>query len=277
MTKFADLHIHTYFSDGTDSPEAVLKDAEKCNINCIAITDHDTIDGIQPAMDVANKFDVEIITGIELSTELENRDIHMLGYLFRHKDESLVNKLKILQKGRLERVKEILSILKNLGIDNITYEEVCSLTESDAVGRLHIATKLIEKGWVSDIREAFGKYLGDGCVAYVPKIKLSPYEAIETINSLGGVAVMAHPMVTNKDELIPSFVEAGLGGIEVYYSNSSNSVIGHYKGIAAKHNLVATGGSDAHGSIKQNTFIGNRKVPYSVVEELKERAKSQKK
>ena len=163
--------------------------------------------------------------------------------------------------------------LKTLGIDNITLEEVCSLTKSKSVGRPHLAAVLKEKKWVGDISQAFQKYLGEDAPAYVGKFKISPEEAVALIRNSGGVAVMAHPMFTNKDEIIPSLVRAGMGGIEVYYPNCAETTIQHYEGIAKKHDLVMTGGSDAHGKAKTNTYIGKRRIPYEFVEQLKQRAK----
>jgi predicted metal-dependent phosphoesterase TrpH len=142
------------------------------------------------------------------------------------------------------------------------------------VGRPHLASVLQKKGWVGSLREAFDKYLGEDRPAYVAKYKQSPYQAIDLIRRSGGVAVLAHPVVTQKDELIGSFVEAGLKGLEVYYPNVPMVVINHYENIARKHNLIMTGGSDAHGSAKGNTFIGKVKIPYEVVEQLRQAAQN---
>lgn len=272
MTKFADLHIHTNYSDSTASPSDVVRQAVDNGFSCIAVTDHDTVDGIPPAIEASQNYDLEVIPGIELSTEINNKDIHMLGYFFDCQNSRLVEKLKCFQDARITRVTRMIDKLKEQGIDNITADEVCSLSKSDAVGRPHLAALLIKKGWVSNIYEAFGKYLGENCSAYVRKFKQTPYEAIDLIRQAGGVAVLAHPGITNKDELIPGLVEAGLGGIEVYYAGCANEIVRYYEGIAKKHSLVMTGGSDAHGKVKENSYIGRVKVPYEVVEKLKERA-----
>lgn len=271
MTRLADLHIHTNFSDSTLSPQEVVEQAHENGLSCIGIADHDTIEGILPAMEAAKKYDIEVIPGIELSSEINGKDVHMLGYLFDCKNKEFVERIGYIQNARVGRMGEMIGKLKTMGIDNITLEEVCGLAQSDSVGRPHLATVLKEKGWVSSHQVAFNKYLADGASAYVPKFKQTPIEAIELIKKAGGIAVLAHPMVTGVDELIPSFVEAGLGGIEVYYPNNSDRVIHFYEGLVKKHNLVATGGSDAHGSVKKHTYVGKIKIPYELVEKLKER------
>jgi hypothetical protein len=174
-----------------------------------------------------------------------------------------------MQEVRVKRIEVILEKLRKVGIDNIAAEEICALTKSNSVGRLHVAIMLQKKKWVSDIRQAFEKYLAEGACAYVEKYQQTPSEAIQFIRNSGGVAVLAHPMINQRDELIPSFVEAGLQGIEVYYPNYSASVIDFYAKVAKKHHLILTGGSDAHGEGKVNTFIGKIKLPYEFVEKLK--------
>ena len=276
MTKFADLHIHTYFSDSQLSPQQVVQEASQHEINCIAITDHDTFEGISPTQTAAKTFDVEVLPGIELSTEVNNSDIHILGYFLDGLSEEIQDKVYQFQEVRLLRVKKIIHKLTKLGINNITFEEVCALSQSNAVGRAHIARLLLEKGWVSNMYEAFNKFIGESCPAYVPKFKQSPQEAINLIHNSNGIAIFAHPMITNKDELIPHFVKAGLDGLEILYPYNSQSVVDYYLGIARKHNLVITGGSDAHGANKESTHIGFIKVPYKHVEELKARQRKYK-
>ncbi|MDP8266015.1 MAG: PHP domain-containing protein [Candidatus Aceula meridiana] len=268
--KFADLHIHTNYSDSTLSPEQIVLKAVDQGLSCIAIADHDTVDGVVPVQKVAAFHDLEVIPAIELSSELNNQDIHVLGYFMDCKNEIFKVKLREIQDVRIKRIEEMIEKLKEFGIDNITIEEVCALNKSDSVGRPHLAMILEEKGWVSSLQQAFNKYLAEGAPAYVKKYKQTPYEAIELIQKAGGVAVLAHPMVTKRDELIPSLVKAGLKGLEVYYPNCPKSVEKYYEGLVKKHDLIATGGSDAHGEGKPNTFIGKAKAPYSAVEQLRQ-------
>ena len=273
MKKDADLHIHTFYSDSTDSPEEVVKSALQEKLSCIAITDHDTLEGIKPTQVAAQNSDLEVLSGVELSAEIEKKDIHILGYLVDDGSRVLSNRLKEIQNLRLNRIKKMIELLKSLGVDNIRYEEVCQLTQSDSVGRPHLARVLLQKGWVKTIKEAFDKYLAEGAPAYVPKFKMTPLDAIELIRKSGGIPVLAHPMMNNRDEIIPSLVEAGLLGIEVYYPNCSETVIKYYEEIAKKHNLITTGGSDAHGRSKENTFIGKKRISYEIVEQLKQAAR----
>ncbi|MCR4338031.1 MAG: PHP domain-containing protein [Candidatus Omnitrophica bacterium] len=274
MSKLADLHIHTYFSDSTDSPQEVVRQAIEKGLSCIAITDHDVLDGIEPTRLAAESYDLEVIPGIELSTEKDKKDIHILGYFLDYQNPQLQAKLNPFQEARVERVKEILKKLKAFGIDNISLEEVCALTKSKAVGRPHVAALLIEKGWAKDMNQAFDKYLADGAAAYVPKWKLSPTEGIELIHAYGGLAVLAHPMLNNKDEIIPLLVKAGLDGLEVYYANAFDHQIFYYEKLARKHKILMTGGSDAHGQAKKHTYIGAQSIPYELIEKMKERVAS---
>jgi len=193
----------------------------------------------------------------------------MLGYLFDSQNKKFSERIKHIQEVRINRMREMIGKLKTLEIDNITLEEVCELAQSDSVGRPHLAAKLMEKGWVNSIQMAFNKYLADDAPAFVPKFKQTPHEAIALIQKAGGIAVLAHPMLTKVDELIPSFVKAGLGGIEAYYPNTTDTVMNFYKGLAKKHGLAVTGGSDAHGDVKKYTYIGKKTIPYELVEKLK--------
>lgn len=269
MTKWSDLHIHTYYSDSTSSPQEVVDDTLKAGLSCIAITDHDVIDGIDPVKAIAAKHGIEVIPGIELSSEINGKDIHILGYGFDHHNSPLVRKLAEIQDARVERIKKMIEKLGGLGINNITFEEVAAKTHSNAVGRPHLAMVLHEKGWVSSLRAAFDKYIGENGPAYFTKYNQTPFEAIQLITDSGGVAVMAHPMSTQKDELISQFVKAGMGGLEVYYPNCSETVLKFYKSLAKKYNILSTGGSDAHGRAKSYTHVGKTQIPYELVEALK--------
>lgn len=273
MTKSADLHIHTHYSDGTMSPQEVVADALHCGIQCIAITDHDTVDGISPAIEAARGHDLEVLPGIELSSEINGKDVHMLGYLFNRQDASLVEQIKKMQDVRAERMKKMIQKLEELGIHDISFEEISGSAKTTALGRPHLAAALVEKKVVGSMRAAFDKYLAEGAPAYVPKFKQTPQEAIKLIKGAGGIAVLAHPMLSNVDELIPGLVQAGLGGLEAHYPNSSVNVMCFYENLARKHHLVITGGSDAHGETKKHTFIGKTRIPYDLVEKLKEAVK----
>ncbi|MBF0483248.1 MAG: PHP domain-containing protein [Candidatus Omnitrophica bacterium] len=269
MSKFADLHLHTNYSDSSLSPEEVVNQAKAAGIECIAITDHDTVEAVPLAVEAGKKCGVEIIPGIELSSEINGREVHILGYMFDYQNPKVLDLFNMMQNERMERMKKMVGKLKELGINNIEFEEVCALTKTNAVGRAHLARLLLQKKWVSYIGEAFDKYLSEGKPVYFPKYKMTPYEAIDLVRKANGVAVLAHPAVTRVDELIPSFAEAGLKGIEIFYPMVSKTGMDYYNGLAKKYNLIATGGSDTHGVIKPDIYIGLIKLPYENVEQLK--------
>ena len=275
MAYTADLHIHTCFSDGSDSPEDVVEIALQKELKCVAITDHDIIDGVESAVVAAEGTGLEVIPGVELSTDFNGADIHILGYCFDVRYPVLNERLQMFRNVRVERVKKMAEKLKAMGKD-VSADDILSLASSDAVGRPHVAQALVNKGYVKTVGEAFDGYIAEGKPAYVPKFKQTPFEAIDLIHQAGGVAVMAHPMDTLRDELIPGFVEAGLKGLEVYYPNRSRRIIEFYERIADKHGLIKTGGSDAHGRYRNYSPIGIVRVDYTVVEELKVAAKGRR-
>ena len=161
MSKFADLHIHTFYSDSTSSPEEIVNEAINAELACISITDHDTIEGIEPTVKLAKAKGLEVLTGIELSTEIGGKDVHLLAYCFDLKDPELFAVIAKAQDGRVERIKKMIAKLKDLGVNNIDFEEVRVLAHSRSLGRPHLATVLKEKGWVADMAQAFYKYLGE--------------------------------------------------------------------------------------------------------------------
>jgi 3',5'-nucleoside bisphosphate phosphatase len=269
VSQFADLHIHSCFSDGSDAPEEIVAKAQNQGLVAIALTDHDTVAGVLPAIEAGRRCGLEVIPGIEFSTEVANRDIHILGYFLDIRYPELHEQLARFQKVRRERIVKMVEQLNRLGVDNISADEILEKNPEAAIGRPHLAAQLLKKGWVKDIPMAFEKYLAEDAPAYVPKYKQTPFEAIALIRRAGGVAVLAHPMITNRDELIPQMIEAGLAGIEVYYPNCPPHVSEFYQKLAHKHGLALSGGSDYHGESKNYIYVGKVCVPYEWVEELK--------
>ncbi len=271
MPSLADLHIHTYYSDSTMSPEEVVFEATKNGMSCIAITDHDVVDGVLPTQEAAKGHNLEVISGIELSSEFEGKDIHILGYFVDIHKGPLVERIESFLDGRVERMKQMIMNLKTVGIKDIEFEEAAALTKSRAVGRMHLATLLIQKGHAKNVKEVFDKFLSQDRPGFAPKFQQTPFEAIDLIHQSGGLAVMAHPMLTQKDELISRLVKHGMDGLEVYYPNCMPIVTSIYEKIAKKHNLLMTGGSDAHGKAKVYTYVGKASISYETVEQMKQK------
>lgn len=270
---YADLHIHTVFSDGTFTPREVVREAKKLSIGAVSITDHDSVDGIDEGMGAGQELGIEVVSGVELSAWVDDQEIHILGYLIDHQDAELAETLERLRESRKRRAKEIVSKLKDMGM-SLRTEEVMEEAGLGSVGRPHIAEVLVSKGYVKDYREAFFRLIGDDCPAYVPKLELSPEEVFAIIKRAGGLAVLAHPGLKARDELIPQLAGQGLDGIEVWYGQDETTA-GHYREIAMQYGLLMTGGSDCHGAGRGGPLLGTVKVPYSVVEGLK-RAKLDK-
>lgn len=267
--KFADLHLHTLFSDGTYTPEELIVRAKHKGLSAIAITDHDTVKGIAAAVKAGIAKGIEVLAGIELTSEYEGTEIHLLGYLIDYENSELKEKLAFLSRHRVERIYKITDKLRELGV-NLEAEAVFEVAKQGNPGRLHVARALVQKGWTSSTDEAFRKYIGDKSPAYVLGFKLSPGEGIKLIKEAGGIPVLAHPYSLNRDELIPLFVDFGLMGIEVYYPQHTQSMINFYLELAKKYNLLVTGGSDCHGKAKPEVMLGSVKISYELVEKLKE-------
>jgi len=267
--RFADLHLHTNFSDGTDTPAELVKKAKEANLSTIAITDHDNVEGILPALEISEEENIELIPAVELTAEIEELEVHILGYLIDYKNKGFLEKLEFLRENRRERIYKILAKLKEMGIE-LNPQDVFAYAKGGTVGRLHIAQVMLKEGYINSIVEAFSRYIGNNCPAYISGFKLSPKEAINLIRKIDGIPVLAHPYSLNQDSLIPQFIEYGLLGIEVYYPEHTSSMVEFYLNLAKKYNLLITGGSDYHGKLKPQVNIGLSKIPYELVEKLKE-------
>lgn len=261
--KFADLHVHTQASDGWFTSEEAVEQASKAGLAAISVVDHDTVDGIKPAIWAGKKHGVEVIPAIELSSELEGVELHIMGYFIDWRDTWFKNKLLTLQEARVDRAKKIIDKLQRLKI-NVSFNVVLTIA-GGTIGRPHIAQAMLEGGYVQTMDEAFKRYLGSGKPACAEKYPLSSREAIRMIHEIGGISVLAHPKFT-KDELLPQLVEWGLRGIEVYHSAHEPLTTKRYEQLARKYDLLITGGSDSHG---REIPIGSVRIPYSFVDELK--------
>jgi hypothetical protein len=275
---YVDLHLHTTASDGVMSPSEIVRYAKAKGLQAIAITDHDTIDGLEEGLLEGNRIGFEVIPGIEVSAEHSPGSMHLLGYFFDIHHQLLNERLRYLQKARAERNPKIVGRLNHLGID-VTYEEVVKVSGGGQVGRPHFAQLLFEKGYVNSIQEAFERFLKKGASAYVDKFRFTAKEAIHFINEANGLAVIAHPNtlgmrgVSELENLLLRLIGDGLKGIEVYYPEHSSLEVAQYKVLAERYGLLMTGGTDYHGIEKNELDIGvgrgGMKLPYHIVEALK--------
>lgn len=269
----ADLHIHSTSSDGTLSPEEIVEIAEEKGLGAISITDHDSISGIQRAIDFSQRKSIEVVPGIEFSTEYADSEVHMLGYYFDYLDPSLNRFLKKLRDSRMRRAEKIVAKLNDIGYRLDFYEISRSIEPDKSIGRPHIARAMVRRGYCSSIEDAFERFLSAGRPAYVERFKLSPFAALEMIRAANGVSSIAHPgLIVNIDtlKLIKKLKEWGLSGIEVYHSRHSQSDIDHFLSAAHELNLIPTGGSDCHGRKSDaSPEIGSVSIPLENVEMLK--------
>ncbi len=269
MNRYIDLHIHTTFSDGTMTPKEILELTVNTDIHAIAITDHDTMNGYFDVLDIAEQYDVELICGVELSCEQDEKDIHILAYFPNKVGKEFTDYLQELSDYREVRVRKIVEKLNDLGID-ISLDYILSDLTTDSPGRLHVARALLKKGIIYSIRDAFKKYIGEDCPAYVKKKKLSVDECIELIHNFGGIAVLAHPGIYNQDYLKEHLLDKNIDGIEVFHSDHGVGDINRFIDLARRNKMIMTGGSDFHGIMHKTRPFGRAEIPYSLLEILRE-------
>ena len=266
-----DLHLHSNFSDGTFPPEEVVAQSHKKGFAVISIVDHDCIDGIDRALQAGLKCGIKVIPGVEITAEKEGIEIHILGYFIDYNNKKLKSALSGAGESREKRIYDMIEKLKTVGVD-ISPESVFKLSKEGSIGRPHLAKALVNEGFVTSQDEAFRKYLGDKAPCYVSKFNLTPEEAIKIIRDAKGVPVYAHPKVVGRDDFIPGFIKAGLRGLEVYHTDHNKADTKYYREMARTNNLIVTGGSDFHGAVKKDVFIGSIDIPHKIVEELEKEA-----
>ena len=245
----ADLHVHTTASDGRFSPEKIIEQAMEAGLSYIAITDHDTVDGLIQLNKLQQSLpeNLVVIPGIEFSTDIGKYEVHILGYYIDIFNTKLRSQLDILIAHRHNRARETIDKLGQLGYF-ITYQRVMELAgKATSIGRPHIGEALVEKGYFSSISDVFMTLLAKSAPAYVPHYKLSPTQIITLIQEAGGVPVLAHPGLIGNDTIILEIINVGILGIEVYHPKHDNVQIQKYLTIANNHQLAITGGSDFHG------------------------------
>ncbi len=266
----ADLHVHSTASDGMLTPEQVVREAAKIGLYAVGIADHDTIEGIEPALAAGEDAGVVVVPGIEINTDVEKDEVHVLGYYVDHRSAPFRKQIDILRTGRYERGKRMVEQLNAVGIA-ITFDRVKKIAGDASIGRPHVARAIVEAGYVRSINGAFGKFLVRGAPGYVARYKLTPVEAVGLILRAGGVPVLAHPGHGKMSEsMIPELVRAGLRGIEVYHTDHTAAQSKWFRRIAEKTGMIITGGSDSHGpGMMKNTVIGNVTIDGAVVEQLR--------
>jgi predicted metal-dependent phosphoesterase TrpH len=267
-----DLHTHTTASDGSLSPQELVHAASRAELDAIAITDHDSVAGVQPARDAAHDLSLDIVPGVELSAVHQGIDVHILGFFVDYTDPILLERLDTLREHRHARAARMVAELRDAGY-MVDLDEVLRLAEGGSVGRSHVARALVQNGHAESISHAFDSLIGRGRPFYVPKPVARPEAVVETVLAAGGVPVLAHPGITRVDDLIPSLVDAGLQGIEAYHGDHSQEMMDRYAKMAAELGLVTTGGSDYHGPEAPGVPLGSAPVPPETLERLREHAR----
>ena len=268
--KYVDLHLHSKYSDGECSVQCLLEIAHDKGLKAVAITDHDTTDGYPLAHSISSELGIELITGTELSSEVDGVDVHILGYFVDIYNKTLKKKLQEMKEVRYERAKKMVQNLNRQGID-LRFETVLKIAGEGAIGRPHIATAMLNEELVYSFKEAFEKYIGYDSPAYVEKLKLLPSEVFRLILDAGGIPVLAHPSDI-KDEILLQLIEGELSGLEVFSSYHTTEDEAHFLSLAKEYNLLVTAGSDFHGrDVKPDVKMGDvRGNCYKLVEKLKD-------
>ena len=265
---FADLHLHTNFSDGTYTPEELAERAGELGLAAIALSDHDTVEGCARMSAACAHAGLEFIPATELTAEVDGNELHLLAYFVDTQNPRLLAQMSRFQRVRQSRIQEMVARLNQLDIP-LQADAVLAIANCRSPGRPHVARALVMGGFCSSLDEAFERFLKKNRPAWVPKFKISTTEAIELIHQAGGLAVIAHPGLNRVDEVIPGLVRAGLDGLECFHSKHTPNTSEHYVGLAKQLGLLITGGSDCHGLNKGKPLIGTVKLPYEYVEQLK--------
>lgn len=241
-----DLHLHSTASDGSLTPEEIVTAALAKELYAIAVTDHDTAAGVEPAMLSAEGTGLHVLPGVEISVDLADTEVHILGYFMDLHHQPLLEAMERVRDGRVHRGQEMVRRLRELGLE-ISFDDVLAESGDGSVGRPHVARALERLGYVRDLQEAFDRYLGRGRPACVPRYKLLPEEAVGLIAAAGGMPVFAHPGLSRRDDMVDVLIPAGLLGLEAYHTDHSEKQTRKYINMARRRGLYITGGSDSHG------------------------------
>ncbi len=266
--KWVDLHLHTNYSDGLLTPSQVVQKANEVGLKAVSIVDHDTIDGIEEAVETGSRIGVEVVPGVELSSQYNGKDIHILAYYFDPDHTHLKRYLKKFREERYRRAAKMIQNLNRLGI-HLTMDEVEERSKGGSIGRPHLAEVLMEKGYIETFQEAFHHYIGYHSEAYEEKYKIHPEEAFDLISKAKGLSFLAHPGHFISDHEILSFVKSGLDGIEIIHPKFNENRTQHLQQLACNNGLLICGGSDCHGGRDGQLYIGKYNVPYTVLRDMK--------
>lgn len=270
MNSKIDLHMHTNHSDGYYSPMELIQKVKEVGLEVISITDHDNLSAIYEASSLGKELGIEVIPGLELSSDIGDREVHILGYFIDPDNRELERYLKFFREERLKRAIRIINKLKALGF-NISIEDVLEQSKNSAIGRPHIAQAMLEKGLIANYYEAFNKYIGNNCPAYEKKVHISPQSVVKIISDAGGLSFIAHPG-NMPESLIKELIEEGIDGIEVIHPSHNPFQVKFYKGIVHEYFLLESGGSDFHGGKREDEEnLGKYFTSVSVLEAMRKR------
>lgn len=270
----ADLHVHTTASDGVLSPEVVIRWADKLGLAAIAITDHDTTEGLDAAIERGSKVGLEVIPGIELGTYVDGCEVHILGYYIHYSQKWFQSKLESLKAWRNLRAEKLIENLNDIYDIDMDFEHVRKIAGNAAISRPHIGRALMDMGLAKDLTEAFNKYIGNKCPAYVPRRTLSPQEGIDLIKRSGGIPILAHPGLIENKNIVNHVIDLEIEGMEVFHPSHTVCQEAEFFKICQQKKLLVTGGSDFHDELVDGVpVIGQKKLHYSHVRALKTRAK----
>jgi predicted metal-dependent phosphoesterase TrpH len=273
MADGVDLHSHTTASDGALSPRELVRLAARNRVRVLAITDHDSTEGLPEAIEEAARHGIDVVPGLEINTDVPGAEVHVLGYYVDWEADWFQDFLREQRAERTARVHRIVERLTELGMP-MTADEVFAICREGSPGRPHVAQAMVNRGYVKSVREAFDRWLRTGGPANVSRRRLAPVDAVAVIRRAGGVPVLAHPGLADRDAMIPELVEAGLAGIETYYPEHSVAQVNAYRELCDRLGLVATGGSDYHGPHTGRTVtLGTPHIPLAVWERLKSKAR----
>ncbi len=267
---FADLHLHTNFSDGTFTPEELAARAAGQQLQAVALTDHDTVAGCPRMAEACAREGVEFIPGAEFTAEHHGKEVHILGYWLDIESPVLLSRLAGFQAVRTQRIRDMVHRLNQRGVP-LTSEAVFTIAQCLSPGRPHVARALVQGGYCRTYDDAFERYLRPGRAGWVPKAKMATQTAIDLIHAAGGVAVLAHPGLYRDDGIIPEIAEHQLDGLECWHTKHNPETSRNYARKAEALGLIATGGSDCHGMSKGEPLIGRVRLPYEQVSALKAR------